>query len=28
VLFHRSQPFDYSHDPKARQDVIPDSQGR
>ena len=26
-LFERSQPFDYSHDPKAHQDAIGDAGG-
>lgn len=28
ALFDRSQPFDYAHDPHARQDVIADAHGR
>lgn len=28
VLFERSQPFDYAHDPKAHPDAIGDSVGR
>jgi hypothetical protein len=27
-LYARSQPFDYAHDPKAREDHIGDSHGR
>ena len=27
-LFDRSQPFDYSHDPKAHPDAIGDTPGR
>jgi hypothetical protein len=28
ALYARSQPFDYAHDPKAREDHIGESEGR